>query len=178
MFHRKFTIQSFSLVIGLTGLLSFGGCKTPKTLTSEEAPAYVTVMGHTPFFQIGPQQMNGPNMLLPGGTLVRVLRERSGYSYVSLPDTRRGYVAKENLIPASEAQLLQEQMRNDAANRSATSGGGGGRSRSSSNTEAYYPPPDLSPEPLPDLDVGPEEFLPPTLIDDPEGGSEKPEFRL
>ncbi|MFV0337421.1 MAG: hypothetical protein ACK5LK_04160 [Chthoniobacterales bacterium] len=178
MFQRKFIYRLCFLATGVIVALNLGACKSVAPLSPEEAPAYVTVMGHSPFYQIGPQQTNGPDMLLPGGTLVRVLRERTGYCYVSLPDTRRGYVAKENLIPASEAQLLQEQMRNEAARYAQTGGGSGGGRSSSADDEAYYPLPPMPSEPLPDLDVGPEEFLPPTLIDDVDETSEKPKFRL
>jgi len=147
------------------------GCASREIPPLDEAPLYVTMVGFTPFYSLGPLQVQGPDRTLPNGTPLRLLRREFGYSYVALAEEEGiiGYVPNESIVVAPPDVVAR-------INRPPVEPSVGNGGRSSRSTPANLPP--LPYEPLPDLHIGPEEFLPPLLIDDTDEEPSRPLFRL
>jgi len=159
--------------------LFLGGCATRELTPVEEAPVYVTISDFTPFFSLGPQQIQGPDASLPANTLFRLLRREMGYSYVMLEDERKGYVPNESIMlapPDIAAAAASPFSESDLESPSEQASGPRKPRRSSTPAPAPASGP-MVVEPLPDFDLG-TESLPPLLIDDVEEEEVKPQFRL
>lgn len=59
----------------------------------------------TPFYRFGPQQGNGPDQTLPRDTVMTLIRPSFGYCKVALVSGGEGYVASEDIKPASPTLL-------------------------------------------------------------------------
>jgi hypothetical protein len=70
---------------------------------------YSVAANQTPFYRHGPQQGNGPDMQLPRDSIMKVIRPSFGYVKVQLQDGENGYVANEDIRPAS-ATLVSEKL--------------------------------------------------------------------
>lgn len=96
----------------LVSLLAFtGGCGTVQkisTIAGNNGEWFSVVAEKAPFYHYGPQQGNGPDQQLPKDSIMRVIRPSFGYVKVKLQTGESGYVASEDIRPAS-AQLVAEK---------------------------------------------------------------------
>jgi hypothetical protein len=70
---------------------------------------YAVTTPQTPFYHYGPQQGNGPDSQLPKDSIMKVIRPSFGYVKVQLQDGENGYVASEDIRPASKS-LVEEKL--------------------------------------------------------------------
>jgi hypothetical protein len=87
----------------------FDGCAAALKTTGTVGGWYSVVAVQTPFYHYGPQQGNGPDMQLPRDSIMKVIRPSFGYVKVQLQNGQDGYVASEDIKPASAA-LVAEQL--------------------------------------------------------------------
>jgi hypothetical protein len=88
------------------------GCESsnqPKIFSGTTNSWYSVTANQTPFYRYGPQQGNGPDMQLPRDSIMKVIRPSFGYVKVQLQDGESGYVANEDIRPAS-ATLVAEKL--------------------------------------------------------------------
>jgi hypothetical protein len=69
---------------------------------------YAVSANATPFYRYGPQQGKGPDMQLPRDSIMKVVRPSFGYVKVQLQDGENGYVASEDIQPASPALVAEK----------------------------------------------------------------------
>ncbi|HEY2801289.1 MAG TPA: hypothetical protein VGI85_11885 [Chthoniobacterales bacterium] len=119
----------------------------------------------TPFYRYGPQQGNGPDEQLPKDSIMKVIRPSFGYVKVHLQDGKEGYVASEDIRPASmtlvAAKLAPPPI---AAAQSNTQPAHGEEFQLNSNDPRLIAPP----EPLPQSNMEP------TPIPEPSGSPGSP----
>ena len=92
----------------MVGCFFLSGCSSidykegeyPRMLVSED---------HTPLFQNGPAQGNGPDLFLSKGDEVSVMRREFGYSVVRTSDGGKGYVDNESLVKAPPEPISPTQ---------------------------------------------------------------------
>ena len=102
--------QGFRLSLGVTILLPlFCGCASSFKTTGTVGDWYSVAANQTPFYRYGPQQGNGPDMQLARDSIMKVIRPSFGYVKVQLQDGENGYVASEDIRPAS-AELVVEKL--------------------------------------------------------------------
>jgi hypothetical protein len=70
---------------------------------------YSVTANATSFYRYGPQQAKGPDLQLPKDSIMKVIRPSFGYVKVQLQDGANGYVASEDIRPAS-ATLVAEKL--------------------------------------------------------------------
>ncbi len=90
-----------------SGCGSSGGPKTGM-LSGTIGNWYAVSASQTPFYHYGPQQGNGPDEQLPKDTLLKVIRPSFGYVKVQLQAGGDGYVASEDIAPASAALVMEK----------------------------------------------------------------------
>jgi hypothetical protein len=86
------------------------GANTPATAKAK-APAtdrYKVTADTTPFYTYGPQEPNGPDDILKKDTKLTLLQRSYGYSRVTTPDGKSGYVGTEDIGPLSAEDLADE----------------------------------------------------------------------
>src|SRR5437868_10736827 len=97
---RALRALSYSIVLIAAGLIA--GCANPTTSVAVNRGKYYAVSAdHAAFYRYGPQQGNGPDQKLPHDTLVTLIQPTFGYCKVQLMSGEQGYVALEDLHPAS-----------------------------------------------------------------------------
>jgi hypothetical protein len=69
---------------------------------------YAVSSSQTAFYHYGPQQGNGPDTQLPHDAIMKVIRPSFGYVKVRLQDGENGYVASEDIRPASAALVAEK----------------------------------------------------------------------
>lgn len=69
---------------------------------------YAVSSSQTAFYHYGPQQGNGPDTQLPHDAIMKVIRPSFGYVKVQLQDGESGYVASEDIRPASAALVAEK----------------------------------------------------------------------
>jgi hypothetical protein len=69
---------------------------------------YAVSASQTPFYHYGPLQGNGPDMQLPHDAIMKVIRPSFGYVKVQLQGGQSGYVANEDIRPASAALVAEK----------------------------------------------------------------------
>lgn len=69
---------------------------------------YAVSSSQTPFYHYGPRQGNGPDMQLPHDAIMKVIRPSFGYVKVQLQGGESGYVANEDIRPASAALVAEK----------------------------------------------------------------------
>jgi len=164
---RKIWLPFFRLLALLSAAFAafaLAGCVATQTYSPAEAPEMVVVKDFTPFYSIGPQQMQGPDVSLRLEQRLKLLRREFGYSYVQLDDGRMGYVPNENIAPAPPRPAI-------SGNSDDTTG------RSKNRSFPPYSGPPIDDLPLPELEIEPVDIPPPILLDDLEP-EKKPKFRL
>jgi hypothetical protein len=111
---------------------------------------YAVSSSQTPFYRYGPQQGNGPDMELPHDAIMKVIRPSFGYVKVQLQDGESGYVASEDIRPASAA-LVAEKLAPPPAPSPAYASQGKQYQLDSDDPRLIAPP-----EPLPEESTIPE----------------------
>ncbi len=87
------------------------GCGTVQKISAiagKNGQWYSVVSDKAPFYRYGPQQGNGPDQQLPKDSIMTVIRPSFGYVKVKLQNGENGYVASEDIRPAT-AQLVAEK---------------------------------------------------------------------
>jgi len=144
------------------------GCAT-ESYAPDSAPEFIVTREYTPFYLVGPMQVNGPDGSLPTNTRVKVLKKEMGYYLVLLDDKRTGYVAGENLAPAPPLPP-PPAADNSSGGKKRRGAGTGPKYTGEQNNDIPLPDPNVPP---PDLNVAPEE-VPASA---PTPTPEKPKFR-
>jgi hypothetical protein len=85
--------------MALTLSMAFPSCSSIE-YTADQAPQMVVCEDRTPFYRRGPAQGAGPDRYLAKGEEVIVSRKEFGYSFVTLKDGTKGYLANEVLASA------------------------------------------------------------------------------
>ena len=88
------------------------GCASsdkPKAVSSGSDNWYAVAANQTPFYRYGPQQGSGPDTQLPHDSIMKVIRPSFGYVKVKVQDGESGYVAGEDIRPAT-ATLVAEKL--------------------------------------------------------------------
>jgi hypothetical protein len=86
--------------------VSFVAAACTTSSTSDVSPAksgsfYAVSSEKTPFYRYGPQQGSGPDQQLSRDTIMTLIRPSFGYCKVQLLGGEQGYVAAEDIKPAS-----------------------------------------------------------------------------
>lgn len=149
-------------IFALAAALGLAGCATQSFEPGEE-PELEVVADFAKFYRTGPGQERGPDATLRTGERFKMLRREMGYSFVLLEDGRTGYVANEEMAPASPEPPAEPQPKRP-------------RKKHSGAEDRDFPEP--APGAMPDLSVLPEavEVFHPGLENDIPADA-KPEFR-
>src|SRR6266550_7455361 len=95
---------SYGIVLIAPGLIA--ACANSTTSLAVNSGKYYAVSAaRAAFYRYGPQQGNGPAHKLPHDTLVTLIQPTFGYCKVQLMSGEQGYVASEDIHPAS-AELV------------------------------------------------------------------------
>lgn len=101
-------------IVSLLAIALFaGGCGgvqkiSVSALTGTTGPWYAVAADHTAFYRYGPQQGNGADQQLPRDAIMKVIRPSFGYVKVQLQSGESGYVASEDIRPASAALVAEK----------------------------------------------------------------------
>ena len=96
--------MSYGIVLIASELIA--GCANPTTAGTVNGGKYYAVSAkQAAFYRYGPQQGNGPDQKLAHDTLVTLIQPTFGYCKVQLMSGEQGYVATEDIHPAS-AELV------------------------------------------------------------------------
>ena len=132
------------MVLIAPGLIA--GCADSTTSVVVHGGKYYAVKAErAAFYRYGPQQGNGPDQKLPHDTLVTLIQPIFGYCKVQLMSGEQGYVATEDIHPAS-AELVAAAT----ARPSVTAIGRPSRSRLNPNDPRLTMPPEPLPLDLPE----------------------------
>lgn len=72
-------------------------------------PYYVVKADFTPIYRLGPQQRGGPDQNLRRGALIGLVKRSFGYSKVKLDSGMEGYVATDDIFPATPEWIASAQ---------------------------------------------------------------------
>lgn len=72
-------------------------------------PYYVVKADFTPIYRLGPQQRGGPDQSLRRGTLIGLIKRSFGYSKVKLQSGMEGYIATDDIFPATPEWIASAQ---------------------------------------------------------------------
>jgi hypothetical protein len=151
------------------------GCAT-QTYAPEEAPEYSVIQDFASLYKLGPMQGRGPDATLRVGDRVKLIRKELGYSFVLLEDSRTGYLANEDIVPAPPRPPQPAASASTGASESS-----GRRNPSSPRYRGQQvndiPLPESAPPPELDLNVGLEDIAPPTAPPPSDAPAEPPKFR-
>ena len=89
-------------------MLFVSGCASVE-YNATNSPKMVVSAERTLFFHNGPLQGNGADLSLAKGDEVEVLRKEIGYSYVRIYDGQYGYVANDDLSPATTSEATPKK---------------------------------------------------------------------
>ena len=89
-------------------MLFVSGCASVE-YNATNSPKMVVSAERTLFFHNGPLQGNGADLSLAKGDEVEVLRKEIGYSYVRIYDGQNGYVANDDLSPATTSEATPKK---------------------------------------------------------------------
>jgi hypothetical protein len=101
--RNKFLSFSLAAILCLSG-----GCAlTRRNIlnASDGEKLYAVTSAKAPFYKLGPQQGGGPDLELPRDTMMTLIRPSFGYSKVHLVNGQEGFVASEDIKPASPALI-------------------------------------------------------------------------
>ena len=113
MFRLQLQISRVGKSIVALFLLAFftSGCGSVQKITAFNSTTgdwYAVVAEQTSFYRYGPQQGNGPDQQLPRDSIMKVIRPSFGYVKVQLQTGESGYVASEDIRPASAALVAEK----------------------------------------------------------------------
>lgn len=141
-------------LFGATSLAIFSGaCSTspkPAQKTASDGRLFAITAEKAPFFHRGPQPGREPDSTLARDTVVRLIRPSFGYSKVQVVATgEQGYVASEELKPASPAMLVASVNVPPADSISPTPSEtpAGEQFKLNSSDPRLVPPPEVLPDP-------------------------------
>jgi hypothetical protein len=141
---RAMRTVSYGIVLIAPGLIA--ACANPTTSLAVNSGKYYAVSAaRAAFYRYGPQQGNGPDQKLPHDTLVTLIQPTFGYCKVQLMSGEQGYVASEDIHPASAELVAAATTRPSvtATNRAS-------RSRLNPNDQRLIMPPEPLPLDLPE----------------------------
>ena len=141
--------QLLPRLVILSALLA--GCASSLKTTGTVGGWYSVAAIQTPFYHYGPQQGNGPDTQLPRDSIMKVIRPSFGYVKVQLQDGQNGYVASEDIRPATAA-LVAEKLAPPPEPLPPTLAGQGQQFDLNSNDPRLIAPPEPLPEPSPSPD--------------------------
>jgi hypothetical protein len=144
-------IRGYRLCALLILLAFFGGCAGKKglaVLSGTTGSWYAVTKDQTPFYHYGPQQGNGADQQLERDSLMKVIRPSFGYVKVQLQSGQEGYVASEDIRPAS-ATLVAAKFAPPLPPPTAVAQGGGEEFRLNSDDPRLIAPPEPLPESSP-----------------------------
>jgi hypothetical protein len=130
-----------------------GSISNSKVLSGPGDVWYAVSVNQTSFYRYGPQQGNGPDQQLARDSIMKVIRPSFGYVKVKLQDGESGYVANDDIRPASPV-LVAEKLAPRPEALSPDVGGRGGDDEQfalDSNDPRLAAPP----EPLPEVNPTP-----------------------
>ncbi len=104
IFMRSKRLAGLSLA-----MLFVSGCASVE-YNATNSPKMVVSAERTLFFHNGPLQGNGADLSLAKGDEVEVLRKEIGYSYVRIYDGQYGYVANDDLSPATASEAMPKAV--------------------------------------------------------------------
>jgi|SRR5450432_4483961 len=130
----------------------FSGCASSLKTTGTVGGWYSVAANQTPFYHYGPQQGNGPDTQLPRDSIMKVIRPSFGYVKVQLQDGQNGYVASEDIRPASAALVAEKLAPPPPELLPPTIAGQGEQFDLNSNDPRLIAPP----EPLPETSPAPD----------------------
>lgn len=96
------------LALAACGALLASCAAEKSALSGTTGGWYSVVSDKAPFYRYGPQQGNGPDEQLQKDTLMKVIRPSFGYVKVQLQSGQDGYVASEDIRPASAALIAEK----------------------------------------------------------------------
>lgn len=85
--------------------MALAACSTSSVTSVSHEKFYAVKSDAADFFRYGPQQRNGPDQKLTRNTLLTVVQPSFGYSKVQLMSGEQGYVAAEDIAPASPSLI-------------------------------------------------------------------------
>jgi hypothetical protein len=129
----------------------FTGCKSadkPAQSTTKATRLFVVTVDSAAFFRHGPQQGRDPDLKLPKDTVVKLIRPSFGYSKILVVTSGlQGYVASEEIRPASSTLLAAATTPPTDSVAAHTSGSAGEQFNLNSNDPRLVPPPEELPNP-------------------------------
>src|SRR5689334_23626701 len=111
MLRLQLQISLGGLFVAAVMGLCFAGCageKKSNATASTFGGWYSVTAPQTPFYHYGPKQGNGPDTQLPRDSIMKVIRPSFGYVKVQLQDGENGYVANEDIGPASPSLVAEK----------------------------------------------------------------------
>ncbi len=100
------------VLVPLVTLAAFAvGCGSVQKISALSGTTgnwYSVTANQTSFYRYGPQQGNGPDQQLPKDAIMKVIRPSFGYVKVQLQDGENGYVASEDIRPASPSLVAEK----------------------------------------------------------------------
>ncbi len=154
------TLKSLQSFFALAAALCLASCSSSQTYMPDTAPEMVITKDFTPFYRIGPQQINGPDASLRIDSYLKLLKKEFGFSYVQLEDGRTGFIPADAYKAAPPRPTFAELEK-----------------KTKSKTSKPYSGSPIDDMPLPDLQALPDDIPAPILLDD-EPTEKKPQFRL
>ena len=130
-----------------------GSINNSKVLSGTGNVWYAVSVSQTPFYRYGPQQGNGPDQQLARNSIMKVIRPSFGYVKVKLLDGESGYVANDDIRPASPGLVAEKLAPRPEALSPDVGGGREGAEQFAldSNDPRLAAPP----EPLPEVSPSP-----------------------
>ncbi len=113
MFRLQLQISRLARAIGALFLVALfaSGCGSVQKITALNRTTgdwYAVIAEKSSFYRYGPQQGNGPDQQLPRDSIMKVIRPSFGYVKVQLQTGENGYVASEDIRPASAALVAEK----------------------------------------------------------------------
>jgi hypothetical protein len=144
-YYRRVAV-AFALLAAL-----FAGCTStdkPAQSTTKATRLFAVAVDSAAFFRRGPQQGREPDLKLPKDTVVKLIRPSFGYSKIQVVASGlQGYVASEEIRPASSTLLAAATSSPADSVASHSSGPAGEQFNLNSNDPRLVPPPEELPNP-------------------------------
>lgn len=144
-YYRRAAVALALLSALFTGCI---GADKPARSTTKASRLFMVTVDSAAFFRHGPQQGRDPDLKLPKDTVVKLIRPSFGYSKVQVVASGlQGYVASEEIRPASSTLLAAATTPPAGSAATHTSGPAGEQFNLDSNDPRLVPPPEELPDP-------------------------------
>jgi hypothetical protein len=100
---RKTSLLRNTSIAAAVVLAGCAGSNPNQAKSANGEKLYAVITDSAPFYRYGPQQGNGPNMKLQKDRLMTLIRVSSDYCKVKLTTGEQGFVANDDIRPASLA---------------------------------------------------------------------------